>query len=227
SAITSVAFSRDGSRIVAGDATGTIKTWDAISGRETLTLHAAHEHSVKALAVSPDGTRIAYGGGDLFTRNNFMHMCDFTLGKASSPVSTLAEHYSPITSLAFSPDSKQLLSKTNDIRIWDIWDTTPVVQENNLKNSFISSLAFSPDGIPILSNSEDRLCIWDAHLATQHHVPLVGHGGEIMSQTFSHDGTRFLFGSDDKTIWVWNFVQVNVMSPPPAHTASVTSVAFS
>jgi WD40 repeat protein len=59
----------------------------------------------------------------------------------------------------------------------------------------------------------------------QYHVPLVGHDGEIMSLTFSHDGTRFLFGSDDKTVRVWDFVQANVMSP--AHTASVTSVAFS
>jgi WD40 repeat protein len=145
---------------------------------------------VKALGISPDGTRIAYGGGDYLTENSLIRICDFTLGKASSPISILTGHHSPITSLAFSSDSKQLLSVANEIRVWDILDTTPVDQENET-SSFISSLAFSPDGTRILSSSNDRICMWDAHLGTQVSCSHLRSNGRVHCLIFSPDGQRF------------------------------------
>lgn len=57
---TSLAISRDGSRVAAGDSGGTVTVWsDAL---EKTTAIRAHDTSVRALCFSPDGRRIATAG---------------------------------------------------------------------------------------------------------------------------------------------------------------------
>ena len=62
-AVASVAWSRDGTRIVSGSADGWIRIWDAGRGRE-LRAWTAHPGGVRSVAWSPDGGRIASGGAD-------------------------------------------------------------------------------------------------------------------------------------------------------------------
>jgi WD40 repeat protein len=227
--ITSVVWTLDGLYIVTGSSWDGITVWNADSQTKIHSLRG----EVKALAVSPDGTRIAYGGGDHFTRNSLIHMCDFALGKVSSPVWTLASHQSTIYSLAFSPDSKQLLSIAKEIRIWD---TTPVVQENE-KYSIITSLAFSPDGTRILSSSDGIICVWDAHLGTQVlQVPWSHQGSHALVNhlTFSPDGQRFALVTSNQVI-MWNgasgekifAVQTSESEELQDPTLGPTSIAFS
>ena len=59
-AVTSVAFSPDGKRIVSGSQDQTVKVWDADKGTETLTLKG-HTQLVTSVAFSPDGKRIVSG----------------------------------------------------------------------------------------------------------------------------------------------------------------------
>jgi len=59
----SVAFSRDGKRIVSGSEDNTIKVWDAESAQLALTLRG-HSHSVSCVALSCDGKRMVSGSGD-------------------------------------------------------------------------------------------------------------------------------------------------------------------
>ncbi len=56
-AVSGVAFSPDGRRIVSGSGDKTLKVWDAETGTETLTLRG-HERRVRDVAFSPDGGRI-------------------------------------------------------------------------------------------------------------------------------------------------------------------------
>ena len=53
----SAAFSADGKRIVGGSSDGTLKVWNARSGKETLTLDS-QSGNVMSMAVSPDGKQI-------------------------------------------------------------------------------------------------------------------------------------------------------------------------
>ena len=59
--MTGVAFSADGSRIVSDGADDTVRVWDARTHRLLLTLRAGLE-KVTAIALSPDGKRVAASG---------------------------------------------------------------------------------------------------------------------------------------------------------------------
>lgn len=58
--VTSVAFSRDGTRIVSGSEDNTVKVWDARSGKALLTLRG-HTDNVISVAFSPDDKRVVSG----------------------------------------------------------------------------------------------------------------------------------------------------------------------
>ena len=62
-AVSSVAVSPDGQRIVTGSWDDTAKVWDAASGKDLLTLKG-HIDWVRSVAFSPDGRRIATGSDD-------------------------------------------------------------------------------------------------------------------------------------------------------------------
>jgi tRNA A-37 threonylcarbamoyl transferase component Bud32 len=62
-AVSSVAISSDGKRIVSGSQDGTAKVWDAHSGKELFSLKG-HTGPVRSVAISGDGKRIVSGSQD-------------------------------------------------------------------------------------------------------------------------------------------------------------------
>ncbi|KAE9403383.1 WD40 repeat-like protein [Gymnopus androsaceus JB14] len=58
--------------------------------------------------------------------------------------------------------------------------------------------------------------------------PLQGHDGGVYSVAFSHDGTRIVSGSSDKTVRIWDATTGAQMGDPlQGHDHYVNSVAFS
>ena len=60
-AVTSVAFSPDGTRIASGSCDNTVRVWDAATGQPVGQPLTGHTDAVYSVAFSPDGTRIASG----------------------------------------------------------------------------------------------------------------------------------------------------------------------
>ena len=62
--VSSVAFSRDGQRIVSASADSTVRIWDAKTGALIGSPLKGYERSVNSVAFSPDGQRIVSGSAD-------------------------------------------------------------------------------------------------------------------------------------------------------------------
>src|SRR5262249_12834714 len=72
--ILATAFSRDGKMLASAGGDGTVKLWDAATGRE-LARYQAHDGEVDAMAVAPDGKTLGSGG-----RDELLKVCDIVRG---------------------------------------------------------------------------------------------------------------------------------------------------
>jgi len=83
-------------------------------------------------------------------------------------INVLRGHKDTITSVAFSPGGKQIVSGSWDksIRVWDAETGEMVSGPFEGHTDGVRSVAFSPDGKRIVSGSEDKsIHVWDAGLA--------------------------------------------------------------
>jgi WD40 repeat protein len=62
-----VSFSPDGRRLASASSDGTVRVWDAASGKELLILKG-HTDAVNGVSFSPDGKRLASAGEDRTVR---------------------------------------------------------------------------------------------------------------------------------------------------------------
>ena len=133
-----------------------------------------------------------------------------------------------VTSVAFSPDGKSIVSGSDDktIRLWDL-------QGNQIGQPFqghrdsVRSVAFSPDGKSIVSGSNDKtIRLWDLQ-GNQIGQPFQGHRGFVISVAFSPDGKSIVSGGDDKMLRLWDLQGNQIGQPFQGHEDTISSVAFS
>ncbi len=217
--ITSIAFSPDGGRIASGSWDGTVRVWEADTGRQVLRLEG-HEDWVRSVAFSPDGGRIASGSDDRTVR-----VWEADTGRQ---MARLEGHEHLVLSVAFSPDGGRIASGS--------WDGTVRVREADTGRQVLRleghegpvwGVAFSPDGDRIASGSVDRTVrLWEADTGRQV-ARLEGHEGPVWSVAFSPDGAHLASASGDRTVRVWEADTGRQMARLEGHEDEVWSVTFS
>lgn len=154
-----IAFHPNGWLLSSAHRDGSLRIWDIYSEEILCTI----EESMRTtcVAFSPDGNVLAIGGykgiclRDKFGRNN---------------IGRLNGHSDWVQSIAFSPDSKQLVSGGADgtVRLWDLAakEECRTIQVPNRRFSKevnpVKSVAFSPDGSLVAAGDSDGVVrLWD------------------------------------------------------------------
>jgi WD40 repeat protein len=183
--IRGLAFTPDGKQLVSAGEDKAIRVWDWQAGKTVRVVRGdvgrGQVGKIFAMAMSPDGHWLAAGGW--FTGNreesDAVRLYEYRTGEL---VALLKGHTDVVVSLAFSPDSKRLISGSGagDASgiIWDVESRRRLHRLQGHK-SRILAVAFTPDGERAVTGSDDTtLRLWrvsDGELIAE----LRGHARDI------------------------------------------------
>ena len=168
---------------------------------------------------------------DTFGNENSLH---FLLRNISAPGKVIAKfdaHTNHVTSVAFSPDSKILVSGSFDgtIKLWDVATRRSIT---TLPTGPVFSLALSPDGTMIAIGSNYKVNLWDIAIEkniTPLEWPILHY---VHSVAFSPDGTMVAAGAGHDsggggTVRLWDVATGKNIANLEGDMSYVWSVTFS
>jgi WD40 repeat protein len=187
-----VAFSQDGTMIASGSTDNTLKVWDVPVSTPIRSFKASD--AVTAVALSPDGLKLAIAGKDgslkLVAPVDFKELAKFEPG-----------HQGAITGLAFNATSTQLASVGADrtLRYWDV--------AKGLLLATIGAHTAGANAVVINPNNTAAYTVGDDGALKFWQLPppppaktLAGHGAPIRALAMTADNTTFYTASDDRTV---------------------------
>jgi WD40 repeat protein len=204
-----ITFSSDGLRLVAasvedhGRAVVMARAWELSTGRQHRLVRT--EGTLPwtrplALAVSPDGHRLAAIGG----LSGAARVWDLHSGRWTGlwwPVRMRGNRTIP---LAFSGRANLLAivgRRGRLIRIWDV-DAGQIIRRFRAAGR-VHTLAFTIDGWRLATGEDNVVQVWD--LSQDGEVERLWHGGRVTALAFSGDGSFLVTGGADSISRIWRF----------------------
>jgi WD40 repeat protein len=249
SAVHSVSFSSDGRRVLTGGSMGA-QWWDTSSGTASGPLMHSKQYEpegvvpsedgrrtynvvdlVEGTALSPDGRTLAtarWAGDEIRVRGR-AEVWDAATGRR---LCQTPEQPLPLTGVAYSPDSRRLLT-------WDarpgsalLWDTATLQHGRPLLRTLetpVHSAVFSSEGRSLLLACRDgTVRSWDVstdeEIGADHH-PL--HGYPVTAVAFDPKGPRVVAGCQAGTVGFWDVTTGVLMHELRGNAGETVAVAYS
>lgn len=221
---TPVAASRDGRWIVAGYEDGGVRVWDASIAEHVV---CSRGHSpVQEVVVAPDNRCVASGyRGYHGVPDGTIRLWDLV---SRRELACLSGHKDAVAALAFSCDSRRLLSGSHDrtVRVWD-GETGFELLCLRGHEDWVHCVTYSHDDCEIVSGSRDKTVrVWDGRRGAELAV-LRGHEDAVLSVACSPDGKRIASGAYDKTVRIWDACSGKEVACLKGHSGGVGDVVFS
>ena len=162
----------------------------------------SHTGYILPIAFSPDGQLVATGPSRWILEDRNIRLWDV---KRRKLIAELSGHTHNVYCLAFSPDGKLLASGSWDrmIILWDVATPSTPRQVAELGGDApVNSLAFNEAGDRLISGSGKGVDIWDVS-TKQLITTLGGHRDKVMKVALIPDDQRFISGSYDGEIRIW------------------------
>jgi WD40 repeat protein len=207
--VLSAAFVPGGAHLVTVDLDQrSLSLWDVATGRRVRRL-VGHNDPVDAVAVSPDGRRMATAGAPrAYIREPFPgHVPDTGIRVWNLDTGAEVRQIPGRAGcLAFSPNGKLLAAGLEDwkagVRLVDA-DTGALVRTIPAERYGPTRLAFTPDGRTLAAVGRDKAVrLWDVATGAERRR-FDGHAGEVYSLAISADGRRLLTAGGDGRAFVW------------------------
>ncbi len=159
--VDAVAFSPDGARIASAGVDGTLRIWDAATGKALETLRG-HDQEVMAVAFAGKGRFLVSGG-----RDHTVRLWEPGSGK---PARVLHTFPGMVTSVVCAPDGSRVAARSGDgvVKFWDAetWQEALEVQGARTRlqqSNALTPIAFSSDARHLLSFDVGSVAasLWD------------------------------------------------------------------
>jgi WD40 repeat protein len=215
--VVAVAWEPDGTRIASAGGDGTVRVWEAETGKSLLT-YRGHTHwlnkanfqaTIYAIAWAPKGERIVSAG-----HGTNVHIWNAATGQTLTLYKGHSGLLSDVFAIAWSPDGKQVASACSSagldktVHLWDAATGQSLsryhVPSGLMPNFSVLSLAWSPDGTRIAATcGHNVIRVWNTQ--TEHLISTYHCGSEWVSHiAWSPDSRYLALAHSDHTAQIWD-----------------------
>jgi WD40 repeat protein len=191
-----------------------------------------HHDYIRLGGFSPDGTRlVTVSQGDGVFQGDGKQIFEPPMvmlwgADTRKLLANLKGHADHVNGIAFSPDSKKLLTTSNDGNAL-LRDATTgsLLATLSGHNGIVNDAIFSPNGTRIITVSGDHTArLWDGD--GKFIKVLEGHAEAVRHIAFSPDGSLVATGSDDFSVRVWHVADGTAVGTLSGHGGAIYALFF-